>query len=210
MLTVCVIVLAVFLPFAWSARKRSRLVACDNQMRVIGKAIEVYSQQYSGYLIPSNPRFRPPWPALLVGEKYLLDSGCFKCPGDPGKGTLSYRYNRGRWLENDADSGCENDWSVRRHCVRLDRIARRSQTILMGEDHRNTLFWDQGYDHTMPVDVAIGIGEFLEEEREDLTVRPIHIMNGSPKMNYLFADGRVSLMDWPQMARRFYYYPLSR
>ena len=80
---------ALLLPALGTARERSRMAVCANNLHQIGLALEMYSSDHEGFLVPAEydtatgATTHDGWPTLLVKGKYV------DAPSDPIKMQVS-------------------------------------------------------------------------------------------------------------------------
>ena len=100
-IAIIAILAAILMPALSSARERSRLSNCQNNLKQIGTAYASYASDYEDYIVPSHPLFDGSgincWVQLLIMKKYLSSAnlavpitslktgttdpaGVFRCP----------------------------------------------------------------------------------------------------------------------------------
>src|SRR5437870_2794642 len=71
------ILAALLLPALATAKERARGISCINNLKQIGTAMTIYSDDHSGFLVPAEydvnngASFRSGWPTILYDAKYL-------------------------------------------------------------------------------------------------------------------------------------------
>ena len=104
-IAIIAILAAILMPALSQARERGRMSTCINNMKNIGLAFGHYSDDFDGFVVPSQSLFNGNgvynWPTMLVYKKYLSSqnystpvkgllssteypAGVFKCPSISG------------------------------------------------------------------------------------------------------------------------------
>ena len=71
------ILAAMLLPALALAKEKARSISCINNLKQIGTAMIVYSDDHNGFLVPAEydvrngAQFRAGWPTILYEAKYL-------------------------------------------------------------------------------------------------------------------------------------------
>jgi prepilin-type N-terminal cleavage/methylation domain-containing protein/prepilin-type processing-associated H-X9-DG protein len=199
-IAVIAILASILLPVFAKARERARTTSCASNMRQIGQAISLYTQDNDGYHPPhSNPGLPMPWE--LITEPgfnctwldyiypYVKSTAVFQCPS----------FSRGEYR-----IGCPAPEFVNGEIKRKYRGSYdRRSTTSNGHLHEANIL--------MPANRILvyegeggGAGGNSVNDIDD-----IHLM-GVPRRhfqgcNLLFADGHVKLLSLEQMTRSEYW-----
>jgi prepilin-type N-terminal cleavage/methylation domain-containing protein/prepilin-type processing-associated H-X9-DG protein len=95
------VLIGILLPALSGAREQARMSACLSNLRQIGQAMQMYSNDFKGYIVPGHIRKYPPggrgdetWATLLVVRKYLQGADQLQYvppqPGEPFPGETAW------------------------------------------------------------------------------------------------------------------------
>ena len=140
------ILIAILMPALRRARNQAQKIDCMSRVRQISLAVNMYAQQFKGWLPGPFGGTDPPGPhdqfdvetGWLFKTKCLIDKDVWICPIDPRpvlERRYSYTYN-GRMI---AQLGMENDpWPVvipAPHMRRITSFKYPDQCVLYGEEN---------------------------------------------------------------------------
>ncbi len=133
---VIVILVGIFLPIASKIRARSIKTSCLGNLRRIGLALDMYTENNNGYYpccarYPSEPAAEEEGlPSIAIILKGLIkDSKVFLCPGEPREKCFRSEGSSYEW-----NSTFYNGWKTGNKEVSVSRF-------------KNPVMWDYGYNH---------------------------------------------------------------
>lgn len=143
---------ALLFPVFSAAREKARQTTCLSNLRQIGSAVALYSQDFDGYLpyapdcgrakliLKGRPQFGDPLDSeiktLPTIKAVLLPYGVidtlFKCPSDRIRHLAEMDVSKPTWYEEDGSSYQFNDWNALL-ITPLSYFSLSSESFLMGD-----------------------------------------------------------------------------
>lgn len=188
------LLIGLLFPVLTSVRRLAVRTACLSQMRQIGTAMILYTQQNQG-LLPRSSHSAialhcPPWgrslmPLMGYGDyispgggprwKALFETGLYRCPADDRQGQNLWSYGKNVYFElSAAETGGKTWWKI-------TQVPQPSRTIIFCE-----LRTTPGADHVMANYWPMGAEPEVDTRR-----------HGDAE-NYLFVDGHAEAMGFAQ------------
>ena len=146
-IAIIAILAAMLLPALSAARERARATTCVNQLKQIGSATMMYTQDYQEYYPKIFLYAGTGWPRGYVNMGYLSDIGFFNCPSFSGVKTTDKKangyledYSVSHYGINRQNIGsstrvAKSDWTTDQKAApaRLSQIADPADTIFSGD-----------------------------------------------------------------------------
>ena len=79
-IAIIAILAAMLLPALAQARERARAASCMNNLKQVGLATLIYTQDFDEYLVPYEDVVNHTWVYILQEKGYLPGLGVFQCP----------------------------------------------------------------------------------------------------------------------------------
>jgi prepilin-type N-terminal cleavage/methylation domain-containing protein/prepilin-type processing-associated H-X9-DG protein len=213
------ILASMLLPSLASAKEAGRRVGCLNNMRQLGIAVTIYTDENEGRLpprtIPIAPTFYPRWPHRLLSMMQLTQAGpggdtnkdfkILTCPSDPSPtsgsdaGTVmfpadgaprSYVYNSfSDWRLKTMGPNWKDISNTSEVSIAESEFQEPSETIVLAEKGSDRRHWH------LDTESPSGDPEemaMLDQSRHSKTAK------NSGGSNYVFVDGSVRYLRWGQ------------
>lgn len=187
------ILAGMLLPALSGAKARAKRTACQNNVRQLQLALQMYADAHDDRVPPRSYRQGAAWVDVL--KPYYADAALLRCPVDRGDNTNSYLMNG--FIDFFVVNSFSGNWDQffgeyktgGFPSLKLSSIAKPTETIILGERKANSKgdsymdIWppEYGSDHLVEVDHA--------KHREARGERG----GGS---NYAFADGSVRFLKY--------------
>ena len=198
-IAIIAILAGMLLPALSSAKEAGRRISCVNNMRQLGLALMIYTDENEGVLPPRSHPNR--WPNRL--QESYHDLRLLLCPSDgpnPATGFAnpvlypadaaprSYIYNA--WNDFYMEHYKVSNWRLRaatdNFSISENEISEPSDTAVFGEKDTTCTHWYLDYETNEDIN---GI---LEQSRHSTNVRK----SASGGSNYTFADGSARFEKW--------------
>jgi len=133
------ILAAMLLPALSQAREKARQAVCMNNLKQIGLAMAMYTQDWDEYFVPCFYKFPHYWPEILNNLGYLkyqdiTKAKIYQCPSFRAKvtdvSTTHYGYNYYH-IGSSYWYGGPNPWITFSPPAKLSQIRKPSETILL-------------------------------------------------------------------------------
>jgi len=130
-IAIIAILAAILFPVFAQARESARKTSCLSNLRQLGTACAMYSQDYDGRLVSSGGQCYGGWPGCNINnptptlqwqwvtQPYVKNWGIYRCPSDPrDEKFLPISYTENNWGTNDRNSGWGHQRSHHRKACR--------------------------------------------------------------------------------------------
>jgi prepilin-type N-terminal cleavage/methylation domain-containing protein/prepilin-type processing-associated H-X9-DG protein len=181
-IAIIAVLASLLLPALGKAKARARATKCLSNLRQVGLASQMYADDYDGRL-PRSQHNRASWVGSLQG--YLAGTNLHRCPDDRNL-TRNYSFAINDFLTPHPFGAEELDFS------RLLSIPRPLETLFMAETRTNFT----GSDHfhfAAAEDGGYATNSFAGQ---------VDVERHARSANYLFADGHVEGLRWPEVSIR--------
>jgi prepilin-type N-terminal cleavage/methylation domain-containing protein/prepilin-type processing-associated H-X9-DG protein len=181
-IAIIAVLASLLLPALGRAKARARATKCLSNFRQVGLASQMYADDFDG-LLPSSQHHRASWVGTL--QTYLAGTNLHRCPDDRNL-TRGYSYAINDFLTPHPYGAEEFDFS------RLLAIPKPLETLFMGETRTNFV----GSDHFHFADAQDG------GYATNAFAGQVDVDRHAKSANYLFADGHVEALRWPEVSIR--------
>jgi prepilin-type N-terminal cleavage/methylation domain-containing protein len=149
-IAIIAILAAMLLPALNKARNRAKAIACKSNLKQIGLAAAMYSDDSRDWIVPGKDAVaNVTWITLLDGYgvkyDYKTRKGPFICPQEPvGVGWGADLFSYSHYGINSRLSGCKTMGTDRKGWRKKSFVFKSTLTILVADNFRKTA-WDVDY-----------------------------------------------------------------
>ncbi len=130
-IAIIAILAAILFPVFARAREKARQTSCLSNLKQLGLATQMYTQDYDELLVLRYYDVAPDWTLRInwytALEPYIKNTNIYKCPSDGGSSWLSYSMNC------DRNIGGNYSYHGSNTCVKLASIQAPASTIWLAE-----------------------------------------------------------------------------
>jgi len=127
-IAIIAILAAMLLPALAQAREKARAARCQSNLKQIGLALHMYTQDYDEWLPMCNPPGGGTWSSILTGKGYL-SAAVYKCPTSQnyaGMDSVNYIPNNNPIIGPCNVVGVPNHW-------KMSKVPNPASTVMISD-----------------------------------------------------------------------------